>query len=743
VSPAASPHPAAPSPRLLAGGAVLGALVGLGLAWAFGGRFAAPSAVDGTRWTIVSPGRDAAVDTPALGRGTHVSDGALVIREHAFQRADTLTPRVQTPVARLVIDLAPTSGTTRIVFRGAAGETALMVRLSPEAYASTPGPPASYPREAPGPWDLRIEEGVARMHHGGRVRALGPARPGLVDIGTAGGETRIRGLELRDADGNLIVEDRFDRSGPGGWILAAGAVLGAVAGACLGVLRRTAPSPAEALPAAVFLLTPVGTVLATPSASWLYAVERLYLVRTPAWTFATLALGCSMVPLVGVALLRTGWLAPRPAARRDRDVEAWGAASLVSALAAAWMDASPAWSVVPGVAFLALPGGLALRSGTDARRALLLDSPALLACAGLGWAPGVLVATLWRIVVALAGVRTYLAGAARPAVDHLAMLALAVPIGAEVAARGSYLDVAWDAARLSGEAAAGATPGLPAGEGHEAPAVDAADWRDPLPFWTGTCGGASADAVGVVYVGGSSTGGAYQFQGEPTAFFPAQVHARLCERPPEGRRLVSVNYGGGGRDTWTIRQSLARTLARTPARLVVVYTGVNDLLTSSGMTRKEREARTAAWRTSLEGAGALAARVRLLTGASLLLRPLHAMRADQVPDVPLPDAEENLTAIAAIARDHGAGVLLVPEYVVTASAPAMEGYAAMERRVAAAHPDVGVVDLRAALAGTRDEELLVDRNHLSRAGAGRVAEVLAPRVADALGLPHPADPRSP
>jgi lysophospholipase L1-like esterase len=240
----------------------------------------------------------------------------------------------------------------------------------------------------------------------------------------------------------------------------------------------------------------------------------------------------------------------------------------------------------------------------------------------------------------------------------------------------------------------------------------------------------------VIYVGGSSTGGAYQFVGEPDAFFPALVHRQLCGALPAGMGLRSTNFGDGGRDSFTIRRSLDKLLDRAPARLIVAYIGVNDLLGSNNTrTRKEREAdldRRSEAASHLAGWGA---RSRIITGVGLLLHPPQDLDRPPVADVPLPDAEENLRLIAAEAARRGARLLLLTELVSGELTSQLAPYAALEARIAAELDGVEYFDLLGAIGDVPDSELLVDRNHLSRAGSARVAAALAPVVVAELSRP--------
>ncbi|MFZ5481678.1 MAG: hypothetical protein ACOZNI_33250, partial [Myxococcota bacterium] len=325
----------------------------------------------------------------------------------------------------------------------------------------------------------------------------------------------------------------------------------------------------------------------------------------------------------------------------------------------------------------------------------------------------------WRVLVLAASARALLDRAPRAAADLLSVLMLAGPASCELAVRATYLDTGWDAARLSGEV----TP--------------TTGWRDPTPFWSGRCGEADTeDRHVVVYAGGSSTGGAYQFRGDPDAFFPARVHERMCTQLPAGQRLASVNFADSGRDTYTISRTIDLILERgRNPDVLVLYTGVNDLIgTNNTKTRKQREAAELARGETMKGAAGLAMRSRLLTGMSLWTRPQEADVA-QVPEVPLADAEENLRLIAAAAEAKSVKVLLLTEYTNQAHAASMEPYAAMEKRLADELPNVEWFDVRAALTGIPEPDLLLDMNHLTKGGSDKLAEVILPSIAGLLGLP--------
>lgn len=698
-------------------GLALGIMGGTLLAERRGGAFATPEGLDRSTWNIVSPGLDQKVADPEVGRGTHVIGGALVIREHAFFRADVLVPADPRAVGRLVIALAPGSGDVRVVLRGSGAERPTFVRICDGGWSMGPTGQACTPSGA-GPIELQIGEGRGLLVSEAGSTPIGMITPGPVELTTEGGEARITRLALYDTAGEPITEQDFAAAGPGRGVLWAGATLGGLLGAALAWALSRARGAADALAVLSWLAPPL-LVIAPDGADWLQLTERLYFVEVAAWTLARGALALSLLPFAAQALLRVGLLRPRAGGGVGRvELAGWLALSAATtALGLRGLEAPHVWMGFFGLVFLLSPLRLLRSAGADARLALLQDLPAHGLIVGLGWGLGLLPAALYRGLCLLAGARSFAERGAGPATDQLALMGLLSIIGLEVGARSTFLDRAWDSARLSGDLA---------------PTVA---WRDPEPFWRDACG-VTEGADGVIYVGGSSTGGAYQFVGEPDAFFPALVHRQLCGALPAGMGLRSTNFGDGGRDSFTIRRSLDKLLDRAPARLIVAYIGVNDLLGSNNTrTRKEREAdldRRSEAASHLAGWGA---RSRIITGVGLLLHPPQDLDRPPVADVPLPDAEENLRLIAAEAARRGARLLLLTELVSGELTSQLAPYAALEARLAAELDGVEYFDLRGAIGDVPDSELLVDRNHLSRAGSARVAAALAPIVVAELSRP--------
>jgi len=556
--------------------------------------------------------------------------------------------------------------------------------------------------------------------------ALGPASGGSIELTALTEEVRVAGITATNRDGQAVLqEDYAARATPPAYWLG-GALLGGLLGAALRVATRRRSSTAAAFETVLLTTLPL-LICAVAPATWLYTVERAYLVRTPAWGLARIALGLSLLPALGLALLRSGVLVPPEVRRRSDGRPVWLGLIGVATVAAT-VHGGLTWSTAllsaVGLGFLLLPLRIARDAEQPSTGAMLVDAPASIAVFTLGWGWGLLLAIGWRFLTVSASAGSgLLRKAPRPTTDLLFAMMLLTPVSLELGLRDTYLQQGWDLSRLSGDLA---------------PSVG---WQNPEPVWSHTCGDPSGTLLRVLWMGGSSTGGAYQFRDQPTAFYPAQAHARLCAQLPEGMGLRSENYGDGGRDTFTISRSLKGIAARDPLSLVVVYTGVNDLLTMSGTkTRAQREAERAQRDATTTGLASIGAHSRLLTGIGLYLRPLHATEGARVPEVPLADAEDNFETIASIAGEHEAKVLLLTEVIRKDVGDPLAPYAALEAQMAQKIDRVSHFDVRDAVMEQGpwdDQSMLVDQNHLSREGSARVGAALVPAVARLLGLPVP------
>lgn len=668
-------------------GAVAGALLGGWLGLHHGAAFVVPDPLDEARWSVLVPGLDENV-VSQRGRGTQVVGGAIVLTPHVFHRADVMLPRDARGITSLTVELMPGSGQVNARLRSPGN--VLEVQMLPDAWRVLPG--VWTPHE--GPVEVRIAGGKARI---GDV-VVGLSAPATLELTAARDPARIRGVTLVDEAGATFLVEDPGAAWAGRAPIEAGALLGALAGAGL--------AAAGGLGGLLVLGFPLLVVLA-PAGTWLALVERLYLVRTSPWELARVVLAVAFVPLLVRLLARSGLAVPAEGSDRGdpRVLLAWVGVAALAAGFAGRVAGGPGWMFAPiGLGLLLAPLAFARAARVDPLGLLVRDVPAALAVGTLGWGVGLFGAVAWRLALLVAGAGVLLRRAPRVAADAVFVVGLALLPAAELAVRSTWLDTAWDAARLDGDQS----------------------WRSPAPFWDGECGPAPRTTIS--FTGGSSTGGAYQFHDDPTAFYPSRVHARLCAA---GRGIRTTNHGYGGRDSFTVSRSLPTILATHRPAVVVAYLGVNDLLTQeSPLTRAEREAVEEGRSAATRGLAALGARSRLLSGVALLARPGVDPDAIVVSDVPLADAEANLRRMAADAVAAGAWLVLAPEYTEPETLRRIAAYATLEAKLAAELPGVVYVDTVAKLAPFAGEGLLIDRNHLSRAGSERLAEVLAPVLAE-------------
>ena len=96
------------------------------------------------------------------------------------------------------------------------------------------------------------------------------------------------------------------------------------------------------------------------------------------------------------------------------------------------------------------------------------------------------------------------------------------------------------------------------------------------------CGPVNAvDTKYLVFVGGSSTGGAYQYGLDQSQFYPAFVHQLICNRLETGQALYTRSYAGADRNTHTIALQIEDIVSQSTPDVLALYTGVNDVLRSS------------------------------------------------------------------------------------------------------------------------------------------------------------------
>jgi len=693
--------------------AVVGMVLGAAAGAVFSGAFVVPGELDRSQWRVISPVLDETLSSPGLGRGAHVVDGALVIREHAFHAADALQPLVSEPPVQVEVTLVDGSDPLVVFLDSDASGPRTALQLTATHYAGSAKGAAWVARDDTGPWQLiSDDQGVWLSQAAGRVQLARAPLEGL-ELTALEGAPAVDHLTLYSASGAVLFDDGFAPNTHPALPVGVGGLLGFVWG-----LALAGSASGGTLASLVWGVLPL-VVVALPDTTWLALVERAYLTRTPYWTLSRMVLGLSLLPLLLLAVLRHDATTVRRGT--DRPARWLGPALAMAASSVAGLHGpvSPVEVVFGGLVVLS-PVVLLPWLRIHERAWWLGDVPALLGLASLGWYAGFPLVVAWRTVRLAGSARFFLDHAPRAGVNLLLGGVLVGVLAVEWGVRFSYLNTVWHHDALAG-----------------GPASDS-DWREAVATWTGTCGAEPAErVVRVAWAGGSSTGGAFQFKNNASQFFPAQVHQSLCDALPAGARLWTSNFGDGGRDTFTIAHTVDQMLGEPTADLLVLYIGVNDVLTDSGGTpRRER----AAWSERFGPLSGLVGVSRALTGVGLILRPprVASSEADTfVPEVPLPHAEDNLRAIAA-ATSGSTRVLLMPEVLRTEVDGTLTDYTRMLHRVAADHDHVQVVEPGVLLAGEDRAVLMADRNHFSRVGSERMGAVLTPIVADLLGLPADA-----
>ena len=636
--------------------AIGGAILSLGLCWSYGNRLIAPVPADPTVWAFVINNR--VIDgSGEVEPGTLVQSGAMTIRHFSSRGSDIVSPVDSTPLGE--VDIALRTGTHRLqgVFRGESGSESILLRLADNGWAVT-GRAGSGPKKSSGPWKMVYDKGSWYLDEDGARIHLGQMPPGSVEMTAIDGDVDIESIRLLGATGAPVVDQDYRTVGMDTETLIGAGIIGGSAGMFASVIAPTWLGVGALLLPAWGLLAPQ---------DWLSAMtERMYLAdTTPTQLRLILLLSC-LLPLIIGAVLGSGVLrVARPNVQRE------------------WVKRA-----VPGLIFLG------------------------------SWLSAWLGVVYFMLLIAsnAAGMPPR---RARKAADAFLVLFIALPICLEMLVRSTYLEDAWDSARLAGQSS------------------ETADWRDSTPFWQGECGAQSASYQRAVsFMGGSSTGGAYQFFNEPQAFYPAQTQNTMCGLVGPDVDIKALNFGHGGRDSFTVARSVANILVKHPSDVVVFYGGCNDLLQSTNsLTRKEREEAELRAGAGVSAVAEFIGRSRLITGLSLPLHRVEHSAGYYAPEVPLPDAEENLMRLATVAKDAGAKVLLLTEYVSGGNRPLMGTYDAMEEQVASRFDHVKHVNITDLLSPYDQEELLIDRNHFTRKGAERMAQVLAPVLLGMMGVP--------
>ena len=684
---------------------LLAALLGGWFAPWLDDRSTGKTALDPDRYQLVVPGVKARGRSLADVAHSGLVDGVLILQTRDFGAAERL--RTLVPVAELILELAHGSDPVTVAARTADGNQVQVVSFEVDGWR-LPNGGEIHPFAVPGQARLIIHDGYA-WADGAR---LGFAVPGTLEL-TPHDVVAIHRIQCLDAAGRVLMDDRFSSvttpTRRGVWAVIAAMVAAAV----LASTWTSRPSRRQIVGMGIALLLPFA-VLATPYPAWTALVQALYLGGADVGNLRRSALVFATVPLLVACLLNSAILrleagrSWNPPARVEWLLAA-GAALLACRDLSGW-----AWVLAPSsLLALLLPLRLIAAAGLPRGAAILRQVPAWLALAALGGETGLAGVLGWQALLLAVDARRLLHRGAAAGTDLALALLVLTPIAAEAALRATLVNRAWDPEVLAG-ASVGAS---------QADTIT-------IPFWSDSCGAAPA---ALYAFGGSSTGGAWQYRGEPTFFFPARLHTRLCAA---GIAVRTMNFGEGGRDTFDFARGAERIFTDNgPPAVVVLYVGVNDLLTrESPLTRKEQATSVSARSTGLSLLDDLSSRSRLLIGIGLALRPRAAEAL--VQSVPLADAEENVRAIAAIVAARGGRLLLVPEITTGAGMVELAPYGEMLMRLGTQLPGTSSLAPRTAL-GAEVDAYLVDRNHLSPEGAEALAGVLVGPVTDALSPDRP------
>ena len=464
---------------------------------------------------------------------------------------------------------------------------------------------------------------------------------------------------------------------------------------------------------AVIFVVPSLWISAVPFSLWLQWIEKLYL-QNHVWDLARWSLFASLLPFIGLLLGLVGIGLPNTHTSGEDTHPSfltylWFALALL--VFGLHTDELNIYSLLFFVPFVFLPFALVWK-GIPKGSWLIRDLPALLILIALGWNQGILFALLYRICVGISSTRAFLAHA-KIASMYLLILFFCTPLCAEILIRSTYLNEAWNFQTLSMEYRA---------EKHSSFLHS---------IWEDECGDKRQSPTRIIFSGGSSTGkNDYGFA--PEKMYPAHTHQNLCSSMDERLHIESANFARGAFDTHILARTLDPLWNISQPDILVLYFGVNDLLTREHwLTKKQREETMIQWRNNIQGLQRYTVQSRLLFGSTLLFRSLY--RSDQfVPNVPLPEARENLERLVAFGQKKQTQILLIAEYTRpnlgnnTDDSRQLRYFAQLLEELAQQNPHIHYYPIGKDLSQYSSAEILMDTNHFSLYGHKKMAKHLAP-----------------
>ncbi|MEC7987055.1 MAG: GDSL-type esterase/lipase family protein [Myxococcota bacterium] len=691
-----------------------------------GSHFIPPGTLSTDTWESRSTDVKANSQKRTTGSGVQIIDDALQINRYT-----TISPKAQTRTSEVEVILDSTSDPIQLQLVD--GYRSNFLELGFTHFRSQ-SDGDWLPCHCDGFYRVSMQRKEIWLLHGEKRSMIASGSFDRFRIAVESGNGALNSIRAWDANNLLFIEEDFRNA----TVPDRMRNIGALMGFALGAFAILALWKGRLL-ASIFLYIPAmyvppAWVAAQTHAKWNLWIEKLYLTQTTAWQLATIALWCALLPAVMLFVGHLGLglrsLSSKPQ-NRVPIIISWSILATLTMLLSN-REAGLHWGIIFQIIFLSLPHWLAWRSKIPTKGWLLRDTPSFVALGIFGWGIGLLIATLWRLTLIVSSVSLLKDSHSRPTADSLFILLLLLPVGIELSIRDTYLNTAWHVDTLSAKY----------------------NSKDPSEYlvamWSASCGKRSGKKPNItVFIGGSSTGGDYQFRQTPHLFFAGQSHSLLCDRLPKGQRLVTQNFGRGAMDTHIIAHSMDTLYHTSQADLIVMYVGNNDLLTKkSPLSKKQLRNQSEHWKSQLTGIQHYTAKTRLVIGSSLLFRQLQPQEQLAV-SVPLPDAKENFEQIAQKAKEHNTKILLLTEYInpslfqrrgqsgVKEIQENFQEYTEIQRQIAQENENVYYFDIWSALSPYAHEDLFIDNNHLNMQGNRRVAQVLEPIIADVLGWENP------
>jgi hypothetical protein len=640
-----------------------------------------------------------------LERGAHIAGGAMQITQHVFYDSDRVILQPPPAISRADITLAEDSDTL-LVIMGAT--TPHFSHLRPDS-AKLNRPDSDWITTSGGEISLYEQNGRLRFKDAAQDLDIGPFLPGKIELKTEGTCSRINKISLWDAEGSNIYRSDFEDRGKAPLGGALGAFLAFFTVAAGAYVLRRGRTPLLLLRTSLLCLIPAATAMVHPSA-WMRVLEKAYVVDIFGWELATACFSLSFVPLVWAAVNSSGLFSlvtrPRRGSRLfdRRATQIWYASALICTFAGG-RDASGLellWGIPIAIVVFFHPRTMHLGQFRNGHW-LIWDFLSLALIGLLGW-KALPLALLWRLMLVTSSLPVLLSWAPKPSADYLFAMLLAIPISLELSIRSSSLSQTWDSAAL----------GL----------QDTTDYGvdDASSTWSGECGYSDSPPLRIAYAGGSSAGGAYQFQGDNGAFFPSQTHNLLCSHFDSHRDIISTNFAAAARNSHTISRAIDEMLRQASPDLFIVYSGVNDLFDKRyTKSRKVREEERAARQLGTRTVIGFARKSRLLSGAGLLFQQ-RSTKELKVSEVSLQEAEENFRSM--VKDSLNTSFVLLTELVATPQKQALKPYQQMQARIASEYSHVHSIDLREHFSDSQVDTMLLDVNHMTKEGNGQLATVL-------------------